>query len=416
MITPAGLQLLRAVRLDMIRPRRVAAGAGPRTYLLVLQPIPVAASAVVVDAEKVLALATVGAPSLYDGLAELLESAWEPAELDGMIPAEFQGSPRQRLVGFLASHPELEQLLVELGRITLTRELVNRGADRAELRAMDARGLAQQLLAQLGFAVARPARFSIRAALRECEKVQSRLELADSVEDIRGVFLTGCSLIERSLRYASLAWSHLGYGSRWNEALEQVVSAAMPGRPYPGPGRLTFGQCELLFSRLPPTFADSDRTSERALFARISRVSKKTRVHDKLSALVALRNGVEHDKKTTASLSLPELRKKCHTALAEARAALDGIDRQQLLPVTVRPEEERRDRYGRRTLRLLDPDGIAIETYVGSETDLSEPLIYFASNSSRRDAEPKFLRASIVEELLGLGDRNLDDQPATHPE
>ena len=71
--------------------------------------------------------------------------------------------------------------------------------------------------------------------------------------------------------------------------------------------------------------------------------------------------------------------------------------------MTVRPEEERRDRYNRRVLRLRDPDDAAIEVYVGSETDLTEPLIYFASdNNGRRDINPKFLRASVVEALSGL--------------
>ena len=402
MIAPAGLQLLRAVRLDTIRPPRMVADAGPRTYLLVLQPIPVAASAVVVDAEKVLALATVGTLSLYDGLAALLESVWDPAELDGMIPGEFRGSPRQRLTGFLASHPEPEQLLVELGRITLVRELVNRGARGDELRLIDARGLAQRLLAELGFAVARPARFSIRAALHECEIVQRQLELADSLEAVRGAFLTGCSLIERILRYASLAWGHLACGNRWNEAFGQIISSGMPGRSYAGLDKLTFGQHELLFARLSAMFADSDYAFEKALFGRITRAIKKAKIHDKLSALVALRNGVEHDKEATALLLLPQLRQRCCTVFAEACAALGDLDSQQFLPMTVRPEEERRDRYGRRVLRLLDHDGIAIEAYVESETDLTEPLIYFASDNSRRAVGPKFLRAAIVEKLLGL--------------
>ena len=102
MVAPAGLQLLRAVRLDTIRPPRVGASTGPQTYLIVLQPIPAEASAVVVDAEKVLSLAAKGSLSLYDGLADLLESAWEPAELDEMIPAEFRGSSRQILRVFSA--------------------------------------------------------------------------------------------------------------------------------------------------------------------------------------------------------------------------------------------------------------------------------------------------------------------------
>jgi hypothetical protein len=402
MIAPAGLQLLRAVRLDTVRAPRVGADTGSWTYLLVLQPIPAAVSAVVVDAEKVLALATIGALSLYDGLAELLESVWDPADLDEMIPGEFRGPSRQRLAGFLAGHPEPEQLLVELGRATLVRELVKRGSKADELRAIDVRGLAHRLLAQLGFAVPRPVRFSIRSALHECEIVQGRLELADSLEAVRGAFLTGCSLIERILRYASLAWAHLACGNQWNEAFGQIISPGMPGRSYSGPDKLTFGQHEFVFAKIPATFADSAHGSENALFARIARVIKKAKVHDKLSALVSLRNSVEHAKESTSPLSLPQLRQKCTTVFAEAYATLADIDSQQFLPLTVSPEEERRDRYGRRVLRLLDPDGVAIEAYVGSETDLTEPLIYFASDSSRRDVDPKFLRAAIVEKLLGL--------------
>ncbi len=402
MIAPAGLKLVRAVRLDTIRVPRVGADTGTWTYLLVLQPIPAAAAAVVVDAERVLALATMGALSLYDGLAELLESVWDPAELGEMIPGEFRGSSRQRLAGFLASNPEPEQLLVELGRVTLVRELVKRGAKADELRAIDVRGLTHRLLAQLGFAVPRPVRFSIRSALHECEIVQGRLELADSLEAVRGAFLTGCGLVERILRYASLAWAHLARGNQWNEAFRQIIGPGMPGRSYSGPDKLTFGQHEFVFAKIPAAFADSDHESESVLFAKIARVIRKAKVHDKLSALVALRNSVEHDKESTSPLSLPQLRHKCTTVFTEAYTALADIDSQQFLPLTVSPEEERRDRYGRRVLRLLDPDGIAIEAYVGSETDLTEPLIYFASDSSRRDVDPKFLPAAIVEKLLGL--------------
>ena len=400
MIAPAGLQLLRAVRLDTIRGFKAFDGTG--TYLLVLQPIPAAASAIVVDTEKVLALAAVGALSLYDGLAELLQSVWDPTELGAMIPDEFHGSSQQRLVGFLADHPEPEQLLVELGRITLVRELVKRGANADELRTIGARGLAQQLLAQFGFAVPRPVRFSIRAALRECEIVQKRLELADSIEAVRGTFLTGCNLIERILRYASFAWSHLACGERWNEPLEQIICTGTSGRSYPGPDRLTFGQHELLFVKLPDALADCDDVLTKALFMKVSRIIKKTKIHEKLSSLIALRNSIEHDKDDVASLSLSGLRRRCSLVFASARTTLVDIDDQHSLPLTVRPEEERRDRYGRRILRLLDPDGAAIEAYVGSETDLTEPLIYFLSDINRRDVDPKFLRASIVEELLGL--------------
>jgi hypothetical protein len=410
LVAPAGLQLVRAVRLDTIRPPRVAS-AGPQTYLLVLQPIPAEASAVAVDAGKVLSLDADGALSLYDGLADLLESVWEPAELDEMIPAEFRGSSRQRLAAFLASHPEPERLLVELGRPVLLRELVNRGTDREELRAIDIRGLAQQLLGQLGFAVARPVRFSIRETLHECEIVNRGLELADSIEVVRGAFLTGFSHIERILRYASFAWGYLACGDQWNEVFDRVVSSALSeGLRYPGPDKLAFGHFQILFTKLPGTFANSGKASEKAPFVKIAQAIKKAKANDKLSALVTLRNIIGHDKKKAISLSLPQLRQECSTAITEACAALTGIDNQRLLPLTVRPVEERRDRYGRRVLRLLDADNAAIEVYVGSETDLTEPLIYFASDNSRRDVYPKFIRAAIVDDLLGFSEQ--DSRPA----
>jgi hypothetical protein len=400
LIGPAALQLVRAVRLDWIRPPRSAA-AGQQTYLLVLQPIPAAAPEVAVDAEKVLSLAAEGALSLYDGLADLLESVLEPEELDELIADERGGSSRQRLAGFLASQPELEQLLIELGRPSLLRELVRRGARRDDLRAVDIRGLAQRLLVQLGFAIAKPVRFSIREALRDCDNAARRLELADSAAAVREAFLAGFNRIEGVLRYTVFAWAYLECGDQWKTVFEQVVSSAMTS--YPGPDRLSFGHFHVLFTKLPATFATTDEDQGKDLFAKIARALKKAKVNEKLSNLVYWRNGVGHEKEYVTSLSVPQLRQKCRTALAEACAALAEIDSQHFLPVTVRPEEERRDRYNRRVLRLLDPDDAAIEVYVGSATDLTEPLIYFASdNNDRRDINPKFLRASVVEALSGL--------------
>lgn len=405
LIGPAALQLVRAVRLDTIRAPRTAS-ADQQTYLLVLQPIPEAAPEVAVDAEKVLSLAADGALSLYDGLAELFESVLEPDELDELLADEHIGSARQRLARFLASQPELEQLLTDLGRQSLLRELVSRGARRDDLRAIDIRGLAQRLLALLGFAVAKPVRFSIREALRDCDNAARRLELADSGAAVREAFLAGFNRIEGILRYTVFAWAYLECGDEWKTIFEEIVSSAM-SMPYPGAERLSFGHLNVLFTKLPVFFAVNGQEPGKELFAKIAQALKKAKVNEKLSNLVYWRNGVGHQKEYVTALSVPQLRQKCSTALTEACAALAGIDSQRCLPVTVRPEEERRDRYNRRVLRLLDPDDAAIEVYVGRETDLTEPLVYFASdNYGRRDINPKFLRAAVVEALSGLTGRD----------
>lgn len=396
-IAPAGLELLHAVRLDTTKSQRIGA-PGPQTYLLVLQPVAVAA---VVNTKVVAALAK---DALYDGLADLLQSAWDPAELDRRIPAEFPGSPRQRLAGFLASHTEPAQLLEELGMPTLIRELVNRGAAREGLRSDHIQGLAQQLLVELGFAVARPVRFSIREALDECGRDQGNLQLAGSAENVLGVFLTGCSRIERILCYTSFAWSYLAYRDKWQEVIEQVIRSATPNRPYAGIDKLLFGQFELLFTKLPAMLANSDQGFEKDFFGRSSRAIKRTKTHEKLSALVALRNSVAHDKRDIASLPLHQLRERCAIVFAEASMALADLDRQGFLPLTVRPVEERRYRYGRRVLQVLTSDNKPIEIYVEKETDLTEPLIYFGSGRGRRDLDPKFFPAAIVDDLLGLTD------------
>jgi hypothetical protein len=401
-IAPAGLQLLRAVRLDTIKSQRIGA-PGPQTYLLVLQPVAVAASAVV-NAEVVLALAKDGEPSLYDGLADLLQSAWDPARLDQRIPAEFRGSPRQRLAGFLASHPEPAQLLAELGMPTLIRELVKREVAPEDLRSDQIQGLAQQLLVLLGFRVARPVRFSIRETLDECERVRRNLQFADTMEALRGAFLTGCDYIEQILRYTSFAWSYLAYRDKWDEIIEQVIRSATPNRSYAGTDKLFFGQHELLFTTLPATLANSEPVAGRALFGKISRTMKKTKAHEKLSALVSLRNSVAHPKRDIASFSLHQLRDRCATVFTEASRVIADMDRQYLLPLTVSPVEERRYRYGYRILRVLESDNSPIEVYVEGETDLTEPLIYFASDGSQRDLDPKFFPAAIVDDLLGLTD------------
>jgi hypothetical protein len=405
LIGPATLELVHAVRLDTIRPPR-AASADQQTYLLVLQPVAVAAPEVAVDAEKVLSLAEDGALSLYDGLADLFESVLEPEELDVLTADEGSGPGRQRLARFLASQPELERLLVDnLGKPSLLRELVRRGASRDDLRAFDSQGLAQRLLALLGWAVARQARFSIREALRDCETAARRLELADSPAAVHEAFLAGFFCIEDILRYTVYAWAYLECRDQWEEVFEQVITPAM--RVYPGPGRLSFGHLHVLFTQLPVTFTTGDHGPENELFGKITRAMKKAKVIQKLSDLGHWRNAFAHQKEDVTSLSVSQLRQKSSTVLSEARSALAEMDRQRLLPVTARPEEERRDRYNRRVLRLRDTDDTAIEVYVSRETDLTEPLIYFASdNGGRRDIKPKFLQASVVEALSGLTGQN----------
>jgi hypothetical protein len=397
----AALRLEHAVRLDTIRPSR-AASADQQTYLLILRPIATAAPEVTINPEKVLSLATEGALSLYDGLTELFESVLEPQELDELTSDEHRGSSRQRLAGFLASQPELEQLLIDrLGRLSMIRELVNRGTRRDDLRAIDNPGLARRLLALLGFVVARPVHFSVRQALRDCDSATRRLELADSAPTINAAFLDGFNHIEGILRYTAFAWAYLECGDDWEEIFEQVVRPVMPS--YQGPDKLTFANLHVLFTKLPVTFAASDQEPGRDLFARVARALKRAKVDEKLSKLGYWRNGVGHQREYVTSISAPQLRQKCSAALTEVRATLATLDSQRFMPVTVRPEEERRDRYNRRVLRLLDPDDAAIEVYVGSETDLTEPLIYFASdNNSRRDIDPKFVRASVIEALSGL--------------
>jgi len=400
----AELKLVRAVRLDTIRSPR-AASADQQTYLLVLQPVSAAAPEVPVDSEKVLSLAAEGALSLYDGLADLFESVLDPTELDELIADEQTGPARQRLARFLASQPELERLLGELGRPSLLRELVDRGARRDDLRAIDVRGLAQRLLAQLGFAVARPVRFSIREALRDCGIADRRLGLADSADAITEAYLAGFNRIEAILKYTAYSWAYLQCGEEWGTAFKTVVSSSIPS--YPGPKKLSFGHFHVLFTKLPPTFAKADGGPRSDYFASVERAMKRAKANERLADLVYWRNGVGHKKEYVTSLTVAQLRQKCSVALTATCAALAEIDGQRLLPITVRPEEERRDRYNRRVLRLLDPDDAAIEVYVGRETDLTEPLIYFAyDNDVQRAIDPEFLRASVVEALSGLAERS----------
>jgi hypothetical protein len=181
---------------------------------------------------------------------------------------------------------------------------------------------------------------------------------------------------------------------------EQVISSAK--RSYPGPDLLSFGHLHALFTQLPVTFTAGNHGPDIELFGKIAKTMRRAKVDLKLSDLGHWRNGVGHQKDYVTSLSISHLRQKSSTVLTGARAALAELDRQRFLPVTVLPEEERRDRYGRRVLRLRDTDNAPIEVYVSRETDFTEPLIYFASDNSRRDIDPRFVQASVVEALSGL--------------
>ena len=196
-------------------------------------------------------------------------------------------------------------------------------------------------------------------------------------------------------------------GAAWNAAVSGARcssrSSDLRSPHIRGLEKLSFGHFHVLFTKLPLTLAATGQAPGKDYFTKLARALKRAKVDDRISALVYWRNGVGHKKEYVTALTVAQLRQQCSTALTEACAALAEIDRAGMLPVTVRPEYEFRYSYNRRRLGLLDPDGATIEVYVGAETDLTEPLIYFASDSNgRRPIDPKFLRASDVEVLSGV--------------
>ncbi|WP_146102117.1 hypothetical protein [Nocardia nova] len=299
----------------------------------------------------------------------------------------------------VAYHPDPAYFLRELGFATLRAELTERGVSAAA--ASDARSLADFILGDLGFQIPEPLGFSIGEALESASAAASRVQYAQSDEAARGAFDIVIQCIERVLRYSVVAWAQAAGSNNWEGALSNVLAKSREKGFHPD--RLALGDWQFLFSELPKHL--KDRGSHATVFAAVAKSMRSAKIVETLDGLVARRNDVIHERVGIASLKSHELNSRLFGASTAAVTALQRLDSDRRLPVTVRPIEEIRDSYGRRRLILVDHKRRQTEVFVAKEYELTRPLIYIPSGNSLQDIEPILIASDNVEAVLKLNGR-----------
>jgi hypothetical protein len=391
-IAPAGFELEQALRISR---GGESFGDVNRTYVLLLKAIADAArsSHSQVDAARVLELADEDRPALNHGLADILLRRMVQADIDDMIPTDTRGTREDRLAEHVASHSDPADFLAELGRGELREELADRGIGIQQTTNKTTRQLANLLLEELGFEIPQAPKFSVKDTLDEAKRALNDLQYATSMDAAQGSAGTCFIQIERALRYSVVAWSKMP------ESSEDMLRSVMEdhGRTF-NVGRLSFGDWKFLFTQVPQALRDSNPGV--GVFIDIARAMRQGRLDDKLSAVIRARNDIHHDRDPTATGDTVALIRRVTDAVRDAVSTLAELDARRLLPITATPQEEIRDRFGRRRLVLADTDANRIEVFVKHETDLSRPLVYIASGSNPRDVNPTLIPAQNIEAFL----------------
>ncbi|CAN1558938.1 hypothetical protein MCEMIE22_02565 [Mycobacteriaceae bacterium] len=389
-VAPTGFELEQALRISR-GDRDGAGGSSPRTYVLLLKTVNSAArtSHSQVDAARILELADEGRLALNHGLADILIRRMNEADIEILVPPHLRGSPKDRLAEYVASHENPAELLTEIGRSELREELAERGVDSELWINQTAQQLANLVLEDLGYDVPQAPSASVKDALGEVLRSLNTLQYAQQIDPAQGSAASCFIQIERVLRHSVLAWSRMPQSR--SGLLESVLEKHGRQRDLQ---RLSFGDWQLLFTQVPQALRDENPGL--LVFATIARAMKQGRIDEKLSNVVGVRNDIQHDRDSGAIADLPAFIRRVSDAVRQALAALSDLDTRRLLPITVMPQEEVRDRFGRRRLILADTEANRIEIYVVQETDLRNPLIYISSGSNPRDVSPTLLPAQAL--------------------
>jgi hypothetical protein len=337
-----------------------------------------------VNASRVLELTDKAQPALYAGLAGVLLEHWAAEDVEHYVPASFGGSRQQKVAELVASHTAPNELLRDLGRTALRQTLQRLDQPADGLTTVDE--LIGAVLGALGFSVPRPAGYSPQAGLLQLENKLADLRLASEDVGLKSVFITLAGEVEELMRFSARYWALSAQHRGWTTSLESFVDAIFPGRTL---DRLSLGEWKHIFCKLPAHIAEDSRFE--SPFRGTATSLRKARLDEALSALVAARNGIVHNKQGFSSLPYDDLQERLVSVSTAAVEKLSRLHQEGRLPVTVRPLEEIRDAFGRRRLVLIDSLGRRYEIFRRAETDLTQTYVFLPSGASPRDVDPILL-------------------------
>ncbi len=334
---------------------------------------------------------------MYGALAEMIIRELPPEDLKDLLPQGGKGTTLEQVMEVIAA-PEEDP-----------RELLERCFGKAGIRRI-AQGLntdtstrvgspMELLLTHYGFSLPSPAaQIDGPAQVRErLKRMMNRIHLAPTPTDTFGPFLEGTNAVERLLRVAIWGWLGLLFGEERDAHLTAILQGPGGKRKY-DLDRLTFGNIVSLFRGLPDHIAQStcgsrieEKFGRRQLY--LPDVGANSYV-DRLSAIVAVRNKVEHNKDNYRDETpLPVLRQDLASTLETGYVLLGKLVEEHAVPRVAEPYQEMRDKYNRLTYRLSLDDGTDAEVRFSAPLLLGTSYLYFGTGTNPKPVDPLVLAA-----------------------
>ncbi len=387
------LELTQAAGLDLVDVKRIgishttsrSSSGGSYQALLTFRKSKLVqhTSQVLVDAVTVLRMADEGKPVLCAGLAQLLMENLEQEDLEFLIPSEYRGPFEVRLLEYVNSCENPGDLLNELGRSELRKIAREKGILTDSGEPKDA------ILKSFGFNVPEPQQKGIEAVVRDLPRKISEVNLASSLDKIRGIYLSAITEFESLLKRAIWAWGEVVFGTERDVQLRAAIGKDLD--------RLSTGDYQRLFLGLPEHIVKGrfDEHAKQLLHRPLPYSIKKLSV--KFEKIVALRNRIEHDKDgylTTSSLEI--IRKDVQASMAVIQEVLLDLKKRNALPLISRPVLKTLDEFGRCSYQLKFEDGAVVEVYMTKDLALGHDYYFFNTETNPRPVDPPLLLVSSI--------------------
>jgi hypothetical protein len=348
------------------------------------------ASTLLEDVEK-------GKPVLYEGLADLLLKELDKEIVKGLIPPGARGTEPEQLLEVLAND-DLRTLLGDLLGKNGIRKIANQLAlldeDGSSVGTLDA------ILMHFGFSLPSiNSEDGITQTLQKLHQMQAKIKLTRDKTTVRAALLDGCTAIERLLRMSIWGWAQKVYGTDRDNVLLGILNSKE--QRVHTLERLSFGHLLVLFRDLPEVITRSPKAS--LISQKFGRAhiylptNRKTKLAERLEAIITLRNKLVHDKDNYYSdTPLNDLREVVDQTLDNAKQLILDMVENHALPRLAQAIQEIKDFYGRITYKFLLDDSTEVEAHMSSPIKLGATYLYFGSETNPRPVDPLML---LFEEL-----------------
>jgi hypothetical protein len=357
------------------------------------------------EASNLLETAAAGKPVLYAGLAQLFLDELEEEDIVELTSFRAKETQLESLMGILADrnpHELIEDYFGKIGVLRLAKQL--NLSDEIESR----QNLTGAILSYFGFYVPSPAgEDGICQVQEKLQRMKSRIQSARDKTVIDGLVIDACKAVERLIRLSVWGWAQLIFQDERDRQLLKILndnenkkaknndenqeSQENKKDKYQSLVRLSFGCVVLLFSELPDAIANSPRAGIVKQKLGSQHIYKKKKFYERLNKVVKLRNNIAHENEYSRNSSTATLIKDTVDQVKDTINLLSELSEASAIPRIAEATHEIKDKFGRRTYKLILDNNTEIEACFSSPILLGVGYLYFGSETNPRPVDPFIL-------------------------